>query len=83
MKKWVKWLIIFGCIIIGTIFFGSIVLSLAGYLFDFMSMFMGWLATASRFLAKLFDIFGFTGIFGANADVSSATQIINLLKIGG
>lgn len=70
MKKWIKWLIIIGAILIGTIFFGSIVLSLAGYMFDFLAMLMEWLAIASRWLAKVLDIFGFTGIFMADADNS-------------
>lgn len=71
MSKWVKWLIIGFAIIVGTIFFGSIVLSLAGYMFDFLSMLMDWLAVACRWLAKLVDIFGFTGVFIANAEDST------------
>ena len=80
MKKWIKWLIIIAAILVGTIFFGSIVLSLAGYMFDFLSMFMNWLAVACRWLAKVLDIFGFTGIFVADADNSiMAFQVIKSL----
>lgn len=80
MKKWIKWLIIIVAILIGTIFFGSIVLSLAGYMFDFLAMLMDWLAIASRWLAKVLDIFGFTGIFMADADNSiMAFQVIKSL----
>ena len=80
MKKWIKWLIIIGAILIGTIFFGSIVLSLAGYMFDFLAMLMEWLAIACRWLAKVLDIFGFTGIFMADADNSiMAFQVIKSL----
>lgn len=85
MKKWIKWLIIIGAILIGTIFFGSIVLSLAGYMFDFLATLMDWLAIASRWLAKVLDIFGFTGIFSANASeqIIIMSEIIRNTKIGG
>lgn len=77
MKKWIKWLIIIAAILVCTILFGSIVLSLAGYMFDFLSMFMNWLAVACRWLAKVVDIFGFTGIFVSDA----SNEIVNFIEI--
>lgn len=86
MKKWVKVLIVVGCVAIGTIFFGSIVFTLLGYTFDFLSTLMDWLATASRWLAKLVDIFGFTGFFNPadSADTLIITHnVFKILTIGG
>ena len=78
MNKWIKRILILLAVIIGIIFFGSIVFFLLSYVFDFMSTLMSWLATASRWLGKVVDIFGWTGIFVANAD-SSIIEICNLM----
>ncbi len=61
--KWLKRLIILFAVIILTIFFGSLVFSLSAYIFDGMAWLMKFGATALRWLAKVFDIFGFAGIF--------------------
>lgn len=63
MKVWLKWGLIAIATIILAIFFGTIVFNLAGYLLDFTSTLFSWLADAVRWLAKVFDIFGFGGIF--------------------
>ena len=82
MNKWVKRLLIIGIIAVLTIFFGSIVFSLMAYLTDFMGILMGWISKALRWLAKLVDIFGFTGLFIANADNAHLAQIIqNTTKV--
>lgn len=78
MNKWIKRILILLAVIVGIIFFGSIVFFLLSYVFDFMSTLMSWFATASRWLGKVVDIFGWTGIFVANAD-SSIIEICNLM----
>lgn len=82
MNKWIKRALILLTVIIGIIFFGSIVFFLMGYIFDFMSTLASWFAIASRWLAKVVDIFGWTGIFTANADVS-VIETANMILKGG
>lgn len=82
MNKWIKRILILLAVIIGIIFFGSIVFFLMGYIFDFMSTLASWFATASRWLAKVVDIFGWTGIFTANADASVIETASMILKGG-
>ena len=69
MKRWMKWIIIISVILVCSIFFGSMVFTMLGYLLDFMGMLMGWLASAVRWLANVFDVFGILGLFSANADM--------------
>lgn len=87
MKRWLKWLIIAGIVAVLTVFFGSMILFMLSYVFKAGSTLFDWLATASTWLAKVVDFFGFTGIFSASADVgmtacNSGLQITNLLKGG-
>lgn len=77
--KWLKRLIILFAVIILTIFFGSLVFSLSAYLFDGLAWLMKFGATALRWLAKLFDIFGFAGIFTSTTP-AQAELAIQLLK---
>ena len=81
MNKWLKRLVILIVVAIALIFFGSIVFVLLGYVSDFASIFFGWIATAFRWLAKLFDIFGFTAIFSATADAQVVEQTISMAKV--
>ena len=88
MKKWIKWLIIIGIVAVCTVFFGSLVLTMLSYVLDFMGTIFGWLSTAVGWLGRVVDVFGFTGIFGASAEVGIIAQnnglsISSVLRGGG
>lgn len=81
MKRWIKWLIIIAAIVLGVILFGAMAFTALGFVFDFMGTVMGWLASASRWLANLTDIFGFMGVLSSTADATIVAHAIDNAKM--
>lgn len=85
--KWVKRLIIFLVVAVLIIFFGAVAFNLTAYVFDALKIFCGWIAIALRWLGKVFNFFGYAGIFTASADASTVAHGLQtaaqILRIGG
>ncbi len=64
LGKWTKKLIISLIVLTLIILFGSLVLYLGSYILVGLKTFLSWIIIGMRWLAKVLDFLGFTGLIG-------------------